>query len=263
MKENLFANPNIRILLVDDNRVNQFLGKRLLKNIGIENVDLSSNGLDAIQKIAERDYEVLLTDIEMPGMNGYDLSMSIRNQDKKASKKMLIIALTGNASDQDKEKAKQNGIDVFITKPYSPEDLFNVLSQHFGHDKPTAPLAEEKKVIAELHPELKQISTIFNNNQEDIRHFLMMLSFQIPELHREISNGIESENWEQVFQATHKIKSPLKLFGNLDLIIQLEELSNDAKMIINTTTFNERMKVISPMLEKTLGIIHERLDEMI
>ena len=72
MKEEVFENPNIRILLVDDNRVNQFLGKRLLKNIGIENVDLCSNGIDALSKISEVKYDVLLTDIEMPEMNGLE-----------------------------------------------------------------------------------------------------------------------------------------------------------------------------------------------
>ena len=85
MKEEVFENPSIQILLVDDNRVNQFLGKRLLKNIGIENVDLCSNGNDAIVRITNKHYDVILTDIEMPGMNGYELSQSIRTLKKDST----------------------------------------------------------------------------------------------------------------------------------------------------------------------------------
>ena len=261
MKEVVFENPLIRILLVDDNRVNQFLGKRLLKNIGIENVDLCSNGVDALTKIMEVRYDVLLTDIEMPGMNGYELSLAVRAQ--KQEQPLLIIALTGNASDDDKAKATASGINVFITKPYSPEDLLTVLKEHttHKHQATTAKSALTGMVIP--HQRLQQIYDIFKNNIDDVRHFLMMLSFQLPELHKEIISGIENENWEQVFQATHKIKSPLKLFGDDQLIKLLEELSVDAKSNTDTRSFKSRMEEISPLLNQNLQLIHETLDSMI
>jgi CheY-like chemotaxis protein len=262
VKEEVFENPNIRILLVDDNRVNQFLGKRLLKNIGIENVDLCSNGIDALSKISELKYDVLLTDIEMPGMNGYELSKAVRAHEH--SKELLIIALTGNASDEDKAKATESGIDVFITKPYSPEDLLNVLKTHTTHThySTPAPVVEIKETII-THQGIQQIYDIFKNNTDDVRHFLMMLSFQLPELHKEILAGIENQNWELVFQATHKIKSPLKLFGDEELFDMLDHLSNDAKSNHDTDSFKIRMEKISSLLDKNLQLIHEILDGMI
>ena len=261
MKEEVFENPNIRILLVDDNRVNQFLGKRLLKNIGIENVDLCSNGIDALSKISEVKYDVLLTDIEMPGMNGYELSKVVRAQEQ--SKELLIIALTGNASDEDKAKATESGIDVFITKPYSPEDLLNVLKTHTKHTLHSTPAPVEIKETVITHQGIQQIYDIFKNNADDVRHFLMMLSFQLPELHKEIIVGIENQNWELVFQATHKIKSPLKLFGDDELYDLLDQLSNDAKSNHDTASFKSRMEKISSLLDKNLQLIHETLDGMI
>jgi len=263
VKEEVFVNPFIRILLVDDNRVNQFLGKRLLKNIGIENVDLSSNGLEALSKLNDKNYDVLLTDIEMPGMNGYELSKTVRLQSKASSQQMLIIALTGNASDEDKAKAEASGIDVFITKPYSPEDLLNVFKKHFKHDVSHSPAPAAANEIKSLHPAIQQINDLFKNNRDDVRHFLMMLSFQIPELHKEINAEIELKNWEKVFQASHKIKSPLKLFGNKKLIILLDHQSEDARNASNSKTFQNRMQEISPLLDETLQLIHETLDGMI
>lgn len=261
MKEEVFENPYIRILLVDDNRVNQFLGKRLLKNIGIENVDLCSNGTDALIKMSEAKYDVLLTDIEMPGMNGYELSKAVRAQEY--AQDLLIIALTGNASDDDKAKAAESGINVFITKPYSPEDLSNVLKTHTRHTPISIPAPVEVKETVVTHQGLQQIYGIFKNNTDDVRHFLMMLSFQLPELHKEILAGIENENWEQVFQSTHKIKSPLKLFGNDELFELLDQLSNDAKNNKDQGSFKSRMEKISLLLDENLKLIHETLDGMI
>lgn len=91
----------------------------------------------------------------------------------------------------------------------------------------------------------------------------MMLSFQLPELHKEILAGIENENWEQVFQSTHKIKSPLKLFGNDELFELLDQLSNDAKNNKDQGSFKSRMEKISLLLDENLKLIHETLDGMI
>ena len=263
MKEEVFENPSIQILLVDDNRVNQFLGKRLLKNIGIENVDLCSNGNDAIMRITNKHYDVILTDIEMPGMNGYELSQSIRTLKKDSTVDLLIIALTGNASDEDKAKAKESGIDVFITKPYSPQDLLNALKKHAKHEHPTMDADEPRQDICAVKPALDQLHAIFNHNADDVRHFLMMLSFQIPELQKEMTAGIASENWQQVFQASHKVKSPLKLFGNTRLVKLLEDFTEDARNANHTETYSNRMKEISVLLDENIAFIHETLDGMI
>jgi len=91
----------------------------------------------------------------------------------------------------------------------------------------------------------------------------MMLSFQIPELQKEMHTGIAAANWQQLFQATHKIKSPLKLFGNTKLVQLLEELSDDARNEMNTASYASRMNEIQELLEENMLLIHETLDGMI
>ena len=83
-----FMNPSFSVLLVDDNRVNQFLGKRILQNLGIQHIELAGNGEDAFYMVQQRDFDVLLTDVEMPGMDGYELSMAIRHSEKTKNKKL-------------------------------------------------------------------------------------------------------------------------------------------------------------------------------
>ena len=88
-----FTNKKVSILLVDDNRVNQFLGKRILQNLGISVVDIAGDGISAFECVKNNFYDVLLTDVEMPGMNGYELSRAIRSYENEESH-ITIIALT-------------------------------------------------------------------------------------------------------------------------------------------------------------------------
>jgi HPt (histidine-containing phosphotransfer) domain-containing protein len=75
--------------------------------------------------------------------------------------------------------------------------------------------------------------------------------------------GIAAANWQQVFQAAHKVKSPLKLFGNTKLVQLLEELSDDARNEMNTASYASRMNEIHELLEENMLLIHETLDGMI
>jgi CheY-like chemotaxis protein len=190
---------NISVLLVDDNRVNQFLGKRILKNLGISNVELAGNGEDAFHLVKTNHYDVLLTDVEMPGMNGYELSKAIR-EFETSKKRITIIALTANASDDDRLNAQEAGIDDYLTKPYSPHDLQEVLQKHLG--------AKNNVLLEDIQPTfnpehnsgIHQLYAVFHQNRDDVRHFLHMLSGQIPELVDQIKEGMLKGNIEQAFQ---------------------------------------------------------------
>ena len=196
----------IRVLLVDDNKVNQFLGKRILNNLGIENVDLASGGEEALRLMAVQAYDIVLTDVEMPGMNGYMLSQHIRNL-KNLQNRPVIVALTANASDEDRITAKEAGIDDYLTKPYSPQDLLDVIVKHVHAEGDTA-LVESSQDTANG---IEKLYAVFNHNTGDVTHFLLMLQQQLPELIREVRVGLGRGEMEKAYHAAHKLKSPLKL----------------------------------------------------
>lgn len=119
------------ILLVDDNSLNQFVGSELLKGLGIK-VDLASSGEDAIFKINNNNYDAVLMDIQMPGMDGFEATKIIRQNDKFSIDKLPMIALTAHALSGDRERSLANGLNEHITKPIDELKLATVLSEVFS-----------------------------------------------------------------------------------------------------------------------------------
>ena len=250
------------MLLADDNRVNQFLGKRILQNLGITNVDLVSNGNEAFEASRKHSYDLLLTDVEMPGMNGYELANCIRSLEAE-NEHLLIIALTANATDEDREKAVSSGIDDYLTKPYTPQDLQKVLLRHL---KP-----EEEIQIQEMDftsstkirsTQMTQVYELFHQNTRDVRHFLAMLSQQIPVLTNEIRKGIQHDEWENAFQSAHKLKSPVNILGSDDLRAALEIFTEDLRHQQNLAECCSRFEQILPALVSLLVLVNTELESL-
>jgi CheY-like chemotaxis protein len=251
---------NLRILLVDDNRVNQFLGKRILQNIGVTNVELASDGDEAFSKIIAGEFDVLLTDVEMPGKSGYELSKALHST--IAPEKMpLIIALTANASDEDREQAKQAGISGYLTKPYSPQDLMDILFQHFGSENVLILEDMTLSTVQKSHSSLQKVYEVFHSNREDIQHFLLMLSQQLPQLIQEIKQGIALDDWDKAFQAAHKLKSPVTLLGNSFLAGELGKLTEDLRNRERLQDCPAAFDNLLPDLESMLVLVNTELEK--
>lgn len=113
----------LKILLVEDNKINQKVAMASLKPFGHE-VELADNGAKAFDKVKENDYNVILMDIQMPVMDGFTATTKIREFEKENDKpKSKIVALTANALKEDREKCFDAGMDDFITKPFKRQDI--------------------------------------------------------------------------------------------------------------------------------------------
>jgi PAS domain S-box-containing protein len=106
----------LRILVVDDNEINQVVACKFLQKLGYQ-VEVARNGREAVDSIAHATYDAVLMDCEMPVMNGYEATQEIRRQEQDATRHLPIIALTGHASSEDEQKCRQSGMDEVITKP--------------------------------------------------------------------------------------------------------------------------------------------------
>ena len=114
---------NISILLVEDNRVNQMVTQKVLTKNGYR-VDIANNGIEAIRTLEKNNYDLVLMDILMPEMGGYEATRLIRSAETNATDHHLpIIALTASALAEDKEKCLAAGMDDYIAKPVKPQEL--------------------------------------------------------------------------------------------------------------------------------------------
>ena len=119
---------NERILLVEDNLINREVALDILTSFGCE-VDIAVNGEQALEKLQQTDYALVLMDCQMPVKDGYEATRDIRLQEKINKQHIPIVALTANALSQDREKCLSVGMDDFISKPFSIQELNRVLGK--------------------------------------------------------------------------------------------------------------------------------------
>ena len=127
----------LRILLADDNRVNQKVGRIFLEKLGYRS-EVVSNGLEVLQALELKPYDIVFLDIQMPEMDGYETARQLRRR-WPGDQCPRLIAMTGNAMQGDKEKCLEAGMNDYIAKPVRVEDLQAAL-QRWGHP-PTGPVA--------------------------------------------------------------------------------------------------------------------------
>jgi two-component system sensor histidine kinase/response regulator len=120
---------DLRILIAEDNLVNQLVVHALLRKAGIH-ADLTSNGQEALSALAEQSYDMVLMDCQMPVLDGYAACRAIREgQHAGVDVAVPVIALTANALDTDREKCLDAGMDDYLTKPIRPDELFAAIAR--------------------------------------------------------------------------------------------------------------------------------------
>lgn len=120
----LVSDKQVKVLLVEDNLMNQKLALRVLEKFGFE-TDLAQNGLIAIEKVKQAHYDVILMDLQMPEMDGYQATINIRQELKKQTP---IIAMTAHSLVGEKDKCMEIGMDEYITKPFHQKELFEKIT---------------------------------------------------------------------------------------------------------------------------------------
>jgi signal transduction histidine kinase/CheY-like chemotaxis protein len=125
--QNLAAGRSVRILVADDNIVNQRVAMGMLKQLGFT-ADVVSNGADAIQKLATTPYDLLLMDVQMPVMDGLEATRQIRRSEPPG-RRLPIVALTAGAMESDRQDCLEAGMDDFIPKPIMLKVLIDVLTK--------------------------------------------------------------------------------------------------------------------------------------
>ena len=116
-----------KVLCAEDNPVNWFYLQQLLKKWGIQ-FDIADNGAEAIELWKKGGWDLILMDVQMPVMNGYDATKSIREQEQEGQR-TPIVGLTAFAFEKDEEEGLEAGMDAYLKKPYSPEELMELLLQ--------------------------------------------------------------------------------------------------------------------------------------
>lgn len=137
-----------RVLLAEDNLVNQKLALRLLEKHGYE-VTIAGDGQAALQELQKGTFDLVLMDVQMPAMDGFEATAAIRETEKSTGVHIPIIAMTAHSLKGDEERCIAGGMDAYVSKPIRTHDLFATIERVLGKSDNTgarSPVETEKKV---------------------------------------------------------------------------------------------------------------------
>jgi PAS domain S-box-containing protein len=250
----------LKILLVEDNAVNQRIAIRLLEKLDLR-ADIAGNGLEAVEAIKSINYDMILMDVLMPEMDGLQATKIIRNELQRKSLPK-IIAMTANSMIGDREMCLDAGMDDYLTKPIRIDELESKLNK-WG--KAAAEEKDNYVAVLKGQPlELKVLDekkiAILNdiNTKEDLVFFIELLDVylkDLPEILDEIKMGIEIRDFKKLKFFTHKLRGSI-LTLSLDAI---ERNCFDLETAAGEGYLNEELIEKSHELREYIGKVLEEL----
>lgn len=247
---------HLRVLLVEDNDINRLYAKSILKNWQCY-IDVAENGLVAIEKIKNNFYDVVLMDVQMPVMDGYEATKVIRMMSQSAD--VPIIALTANATLTDVEKCFTAGMNDYLPKPFTPEDLYSKLFDDLkikptSQDKiPTSKTTGTKEVMYNLD----YLRSVSGNNEEFIREMVSTFIQTVPGILEDMHQAMDKQDWTKLSRLAHQIKPSFTLMGLDALRTDIVFVEENSKMETNLSEvvqvcleFLRKCKVVIPELSK-------------
>ena len=217
------AASSLRILLAEDNAVNQKVALRLLDQLGYR-ADVASNGVEALEALERQPYDVVLMDVQMPELDGLDASRRISER-WPAEVRPRIIAMTANAMREDREACFAAGMDDYVAKPIRPHELAEALSR-------ARPLGDSRAEAAGL-----DASAIESLRELDGEAFLAEVidTFvgEAPALVATLRTAYEQDDREGLRRAAHTLKSNGQTFGAgrfSELCRELEERARSREL---------------------------------
>lgn len=242
----------INVLLVEDNIINRMVAINSLHYFNCV-VTEAVNGIEAIEILKDKSFDIILMDVQMPEMDGIEATMKIREELKLQTP---IIALTANAFKSEVDKCKNAGMDDYITKPFEEFDLIETISRYTHKEDLINDAIKEKN---EKLYDLKSLHSISRGNPEFITKMIIIFIDQIKQVIPNAETALACNEFLVLSQLIHKIKPSIEgmgIFSIIEDIKILEKISKDG-------SDKEKITKIFFQIKTTLLTAVEQLKEEI
>ncbi|MFW6264111.1 MAG: ATP-binding protein, partial [Cyanobacteriota bacterium] len=207
----------VRLLIVEDNRVNQLVLQGILQKQGFQQLELASNGLEALKLLQksgqDTPYTLILMDCLMPEIDGYQTTRRIRRGDAGAAYQNIpIIALTANAMESDRQKCLQAGMNDYLTKPIRPESLSKMLSQWLLPlpEIPEIQASQSKSLRIKDNPlpifDSENLLKLFAGDQTEMLEFCQQVIEEIQQEIPALKEALRLGNLSEVVMKSHCLR---------------------------------------------------------
>ena len=235
---------NIKVLVVEDIALNQLLMKTLLDDFGFER-DIAENGKIAIEKLQENDYDIILMDLQMPEMNGFEATKYIRNTMHST---IPIIALTADVTTVDGDKCKAVGMNDYIAKPVDERVLYNKIIGTLKKSK----LDKKEKISTIQVEKIKYINLEYLHHRTKSNPILMMEMIslylaQTPPLISTMKQSLAEQNWQLLGASAHKMIPSFSIMG---ISSNFENMANKIQELATAPEKTEEIHELVQQLEE-------------
>ena len=218
----------VRILLVEDNIMNQKVALRILETQLGYRADAAANGKEAVQSLSRQDYDLVLMDCHMPEMDGYQATQAIRNPSSTVrNHDVPIIAMTANAMKGDREKCLAVGMNDYVAKPVNPHDLAQALERNLpdpdsenspqsqaGCEAPAAPPEQSPDNPCDTLPYDRQAALEFTGGDENLfRELVDIFLSEAPAMLTRVQHSVSNGDPKAIGDDAHALKGSLKVIA--------------------------------------------------
>ena len=218
------------ILLVEDDPFSQLYGKTLLQQWKVKG-DVASNGENAVEMVRNNDYDLILMDLEMPGMDGFSAIDMIQNQ---LGKRMPVIAVSASISNRIIRKAFESGFRDYVIKPGKPDELYSKVVYWLGIEpKDSTPGIPDTPVIEKPEETLQcsdvdKLRKAMGNDATLTKMMLMKFLEVAPGYAGEMQTAWADGDFEKLRQVSHKLKSSVTMLANDEIAGKIKEINEYA-----------------------------------
>jgi CheY-like chemotaxis protein/HPt (histidine-containing phosphotransfer) domain-containing protein len=241
----------LRILLVDDNEINQKVAARILHQIGYK-PELAENGRKALAALDEKIYDFVFMDVMMPDMDGLEATRNIRERQKNSAghpnynSRIIVVAMTAHAMQSDREKCLAAGMDDYLAKPIRPGDIRSMIEKWGLAANPpgeikAVPVSKVEISAAAPPVEMDRLNDLTDGNADNLRELVEMHFKQTTQQFAQIKAAIAANRADEVRRVAHSCAGASATLGMMRLgqLMRDLEKTGAAGALTNATTICE------------------------
>ncbi len=257
----------VKILMAEDDKMNQFVMKQIIEKWN-GFLDIAHNGREAIEKLEKNDYHLVLMDLHMPELNGYETARKIRNAKSAVLNHDLpIVALTADVTSETRQKVKEAGMNDFITKPSEQDIIYKKIMSALRNtktcfvEKKALPVSKEQPKEQNLEKSKlriqKALADIFDEDTEGIVALIVRFLKEIPRTIVGINEAFYDQDLENLGKLVHKIKPGYSYMGFSEVSDKITRIQELTKSKSNPARLEELCRELDEDSRKIIYILRQ------
>lgn len=239
-KPSIINHNRIHVLVVDDNTINQNVAVAMLKKQDIH-ADAVANGIEAIEILKQKEYDLIFMDCQMPEMDGYEATIRIRRDEVIQTP---IIAMTASAQKKDLDRCIDCGMNDYLVKPLSHDDLINMIDKWGDDSKNLSKYDLAEKYISHNVFDYSRLLDIFFGDVEGVNEIIDMIQYNMPKHMKDVNEYVRNNSVNELQKVTHQMKGMLANIGAevmMHIVSDIEKITKSDGITTETYILNDLM----------------------